>query len=211
MKTLSKKRPRKTRPTLLNGTVPPKRARNRDVRPREYLTPKEVERLIAAAKKRGRRYGLRDATMILVAFRHGLRVSELCALTWDQIDFSQGMMHVRRIKNGIGSVQQIGGEEMRMLRALKREDGGTRFVFMTERGAPMTPAGFRKFLSRLAIGAKFQFPVHPHMLRHACGYKLANDGRDTRALQHYLGHKNIMHTVRYTELSPERFKNFWEN
>jgi site-specific recombinase XerD len=211
MKTLAKRATRKTRPTLQNGTVPPKRARNRDVRPREYLTPREVDRLIAAAKKRGRRYGLRDATMILVAFRHGLRVSELCALTWDQIDFSQGMMHVRRIKNGIGSLQQIGGEEMRMLRALKREVGGTRFVFMTERGAPMTPAGFRKFLSRLAIGAKFQFLVHPHMLRHACGYKLANDGRDTRALQHYLGHKNIMHTVRYTELSPERFKNFWED
>jgi type 1 fimbriae regulatory protein FimE len=211
MKTLAKKSARKSRPTHLNGTVSPKRARNKDVRPREYLTPKEVERLIAAAKKRGRRYGLRDATMILVAFRHGLRVSELCALTWDQIDFSQGMMHVRRIKNGIGSVQQIGGEEMRMLRALKREDGGSRYVFMTERGAPMTPAGFRKFLSRLAIGAKFQFLVHPQMLRHACGFKLANDGRDTRALQHYLGHKNIMHTVRYTELSPERFKNFWED
>ena len=82
---------------------------------------------------------------------------------------------------------------------------------MTERGAPMTPAGFRKFLARLAVLAKFPFPVHPHMLRHACGYKLANDGRDTRALQHYLGHKNIMHTVRYTELSSERFKNFWED
>jgi type 1 fimbriae regulatory protein FimB/type 1 fimbriae regulatory protein FimE len=93
--------------------------------------------------------------MILVAFRHGLRVSELCALTWDQIDFSQGMMHVRRIKNGIASVQQIGGEEMRMLRALKREDGAARYVFMTERGAPMTAAGFRKFLSRLAVAAKF--------------------------------------------------------
>jgi site-specific recombinase XerD len=211
MKTLAKKTIRKTRPTLLNGTVPPRRGRNRDVRPREYLTPKEVDRLIAAAKKAGRRYGLRDATMILVAFRHGLRVSELCALTWDQIDFSQGMMHVRRIKNGIGSVQQIGGEEMRMLRALKREDAAARYVFMTERGAPMTPAGFRKLLSRLAVAAKFQFSVHPHMLRHACGYKLANDGRDTRALQHYLGHKNIMHTVRYTELSPERFKNFWED
>jgi site-specific recombinase XerD len=149
--------------------------------------------------------------MILVAFRHGLRVSELCTLTWDQINFSQGMMHVRRIKNGIGSVQQIGGEEMRMLRALKREDSSSRYVFMTERGAPMTAAGFRKFLSRLAIRAKFQFLVHPHMLRHACGYKLANDGRDTRALQHYLGHKNIMHTVRYTELSPERFKKFWDD
>jgi len=168
-----------------------------------------VERLIVAAKKRERRYGLRDATMILVAFRHGLRVAELCTLTWDQIDFSQGMMHVRRVKNGMPSVQQIGGEEMRALRALKRDDGAGRFVFMSERGAPMTPAGFRKFLARLGVAAKFPFSVHPHMLRHATGYKLANDGRDTRALQHYLGHKNIMHTVRYTELSPERFKNFW--
>ena len=211
MKNKAKTGKRRTRPTLLNGTVPPPRGFNKDVRPREYLTPKEVERLIAAAKKRGRRYGLRDATMILVTYRHGLRVAELCTLTWDQIDFAQGMMHVRRIKNGIASVQQIGGEELRSLRALKREDTMGRFVFMTERGAPMTPAGFRKLLSRLAVAARFQFPVHPHMLRHACGYKLANDGRDTRALQHYLGHKNIMHTVRYTELSPERFKNFWED
>ena len=211
MKTLAKKAKRKTWPTLLNGTVPPRRGLNRDARPREYLTPKEVQRLTVAARQRERRYGLRDATMILVAFRHGLRVSELCALTWDQIDFSAGMMHVRRVKNGMASVQQIGGEELRALRALKREEGSGRFVFMTERGAPMTPAGFRKFLARLGVAAKFPFPVHPHMLRHACGYKLANDGRDTRALQHYLGHKNIMHTVRYTELSPERFKNFWED
>ena len=211
MKTLRKKPNRKARPTLLNGTVLPPRRRKRDVRPREYLTPKEVERLIGAAKKGHRRYGLRDATMILVAFRYGLRVSELCALTWDQIDFSHGLIHVRRLKNGIPSVHQLGGEEMRSLRALKREDGASRYVFMTERKAPITPAGFRKMLSRLAIGAKFHFSVHPHMLRHACGFKLANDGRDTRALQHYLGHKNIMHTVRYTELSPDRFKNFWED
>ena len=149
--------------------------------------------------------------MILVAFRHGLRVVELCSLTWDQIDFAQGMMHVRRAKRGIPSVQQIGGEEMRALRALKRDDGAGRFIFMTERGAPMTPAGFRKLLARLGDAAKFPIRVHPHMLRHATGYKLANDGRDTRALQHYLGHKNIMHTVRYTKLSPERFKNFWDD
>ena len=211
MKTKAKKAKRKTPPTLLNGTVPPRRVANAKLRPREYLTPKEVERLITAAKARSRRYNLRDATMILVAFRHGLRVSELCTLTWDQIDFSQGMMHVRRIKSGMPSVQQIGGEELRALRALKRDDGAGRFVFMTERGAPMTAAGFRKLLARLGEAAKFPFGVHPHMLRHATGYKLANDGRDTRALQHYLGHKNIMHTVRYTELSAERFKNFWED
>ena len=211
MTNLAKNAERRTRPTSVLGTVPPRKPRNADRRPREYLTPKEVERLIVAAKARGRRYNLRDATMILVAFRHGLRVSELCALTWDQIDFSQSMMHVRRAKNGMASVQQIGGEEMRALRALQREEGGGRFVFMTERGAPMTRAGFGKMIARLGVAAKFPFPVHPHMLRHACGYKLANDGRDTRSLQHYLGHKNIMHTVRYTELSAERFKNFWED
>ena len=121
------------------------------------------------------------------------------------------MLHVRRAKKGMPSVHPIVGDELRALRALKREDDAGRFVFMTERGAPMSPAGFRKMIARLGELAKFSFLVHPHMLRHACGYKLANDGRDTRALQHYLGHRNIMYTVRYTELSSERFKNFWED
>ena len=211
MKKLAKTGNRKARPTSVNGTMPPRRVRYAELRAREYLTPREVERLITTAKKRGKRFALRDATMILVAFRHGLRVSELCALRWDQIDFAQGLMDVYRLKGGFTSRQQIGGEELRALRALKRDDDAGRFVFMTMRGAPMTPAGFRKFLARLGVEAKFAFPVHPHMLRHATGYKLANDGQDTRALQHYLGHKNITHTVRYTELSPERFKNFWED
>ena len=98
---------------------------------------------------------------------------------------------------------------MRALRRRKREQAESRHVFLTERLAPMTTAGFRKMLARTADSAEFPFPVHPHMLRHACGYKLANDGQDTRAVQHYLGHKNIQHTVRYTELSPTRFKDFW--
>jgi type 1 fimbriae regulatory protein FimB/type 1 fimbriae regulatory protein FimE len=77
--------------------MPPRRVRYGELRPREYLTPKEVEQLIAAAKKRGKRFGLRDATMVLVTYRHGLRVAELCSLTWDQIDFGHGLLHVRRI------------------------------------------------------------------------------------------------------------------
>ena len=95
---------------------------------------------------------------------------------------------------------------MRTLRKLKREEIESRFVFMTERAAPITTAGYRKMIARTGERAEFPFPVQPHMLRHACGYKLANDGQDTRAVQHYLGHRNIQHTVRYTELSPERFK-----
>src|SRR6476620_1844553 len=115
MKTLAKKTTGRTRPSIVLGTVPPRKPLSVDRRPREYLTPKEIERLIAAARARGRRYGPRDATMILVAFRHGLRVSELCSLTWDQIDFSHGLIHVRRLKHGIPSVHQLGGQEMRSL------------------------------------------------------------------------------------------------
>jgi site-specific recombinase XerD len=174
------------------------------------LTVKEVQLLMESARTRGR-YGHRDATMILIAFRHGLRPAEVCALRWDMIDLGQGLLHVRRVKNGTPSVQPLGGGELRALRRLKREEIESRFVFMTERAAPITVAGYRKMISRTGESAEFPFPVHPHMLRHACGYKLANDGQDTRAVQHYLGHRNIQHTVRYTELSPERFKSFWED
>jgi site-specific recombinase XerD len=201
---------RRGRPSTVNGTVPPRLTPYSKRRQREYLTVKEVERLIDTARDRGR-YGHRDATMILVAYRHGLRAAELCSLRWEQVDLGRGLLHVRRIKNGTPSVHPIGGAEIRALRRLKREQTESRYVFVTERLGPMTTAGFRKLVARISEKAKFPFPVHPHMLRHACGFKLANDGQDTRALQHYLGHRNIQHTVRYTELSPERFKSFWQD
>ena len=95
------------------------------------------------------------------------------------------------------------------LRRLQREQGPSSHVFMTERDGPMTPKAFHALFGRIGARAKMQFPIHPHMLRHGCGYALANAGHDTRALQAWLGHKNIQHTVRYTELSLDRFRNFW--
>jgi type 1 fimbriae regulatory protein FimB/type 1 fimbriae regulatory protein FimE len=190
-----------------NGTVPPKRKPNAELRTREYLDEFEVGRLMKAAK--GNRQGHRDATMILIAFRHGLRAAELVDLRWDQIDLGRNAcLHVRCVKNGMPSVHPLQGDEMRALRELKRSAASS-FVFVSERGAPFTRAGFAKMIARAGVEAKFKFGVHPHMLRHACGYALANRGHDTRALQAYLGHKNIQHTVRYTELSPTRFKDFW--
>lgn len=189
---------------------PPMRRRNSDVRPREYLTPAEVEMLRKTARDRAR-YGHRDSTMILIAYRHGLRVSELVALRWDQVDFAHGRLHVNRAKNGLASVHPLGGEETRALRQVKREWGDSRYIFVTERDGPMTAAGFRKMLARTGEASGLTFPVHPHMLRHAAGYKLANQGVDTRSLQHYLGHKNIQHTVRYSELAADRFKDFWRD
>jgi type 1 fimbriae regulatory protein FimB/type 1 fimbriae regulatory protein FimE len=201
-------------PSTVIGTVdprrPPPRRRNADVRAREYLTGEEVDRLIAAAGDN--RNGHRDATMILAAYRHGLRAVELVALRWDAIDFAHGQVHVSRAKNGSAGVHPLAGVELRALRRLKREqEPASPFVFTSERGSPFTTAGFRKMVARLGRAAGFDFPVHPHQLRHACGFQLANQGTDTRTLQAYLGHRNIQHTVRYTELAPTRFKNLWRD
>jgi integrase len=149
--------------------------------------------------------------MILIAFRHGLRASELVDLRWDQVDFDRAVLHVRRAKGGTSSVHPLGGSEMRALRRLQRESEPTAFVFVSERGAPFTTAGFARMMQRAARGTNLKLKVHPHMLRHACGFALANAGQDTRALQAYLGHRNIQHTVRYTELAPDRFKKFWKD
>jgi integrase len=181
---------------------------NSSVRIREYLTVREVERLMAEARQSGR-YGHRDATMILIAFRHGLRAVELCDLMWHQVELPTGRLHVRRVKSGSPSVHPMQGDEIRALRRLQRECGPSPHVFTSERGGPMTPKSFHTLFARIGVRAKMPFPIHPHMLRHACGYALANAGHDTRALQAYLGHKNIQHTVRYTELAPDRFKDFW--
>jgi integrase len=150
--------------------------------------------------------------MILVGYRHGLRVSELVDLRWDQVDFGTAALHVRRVKQGTSSSHPILGDELRALRRLQREqEPKSPFVFTSERRSPFTTAGFARMVERAGAEAKLGLKTHPHMLRHACGYALANRGHDTRALQAYLGHRNIQHTVRYTELSPMRFKNFWRD
>jgi integrase len=194
-------------PATVKRTVTLRRGRNGDLRTREYLTEAEVEKLINSTKSN--RWSHRDATMILVAYRHGLRVAELVDLRWEQIDFRMAALHVRRIKQGTPATHPILGDELRALRRLQRDQDKSPFVFTSERGAPFGTAGFARMVERAGVEAKLGFKVHPHMLRHACGYALANRGHDTRALQAYLGHKNIQHTVRYTELSPTRFKNFW--
>jgi type 1 fimbriae regulatory protein FimB/type 1 fimbriae regulatory protein FimE len=207
-KIMAKSHLRLVAPATLNRTVMPKRLANAELRTREYLTDAEVERLIEIAKDN--RHGHRDATMILVAYRHGLRVAELTDLRWDQVAFATANLHVRRVKQGTPSTHPILGDELRALRRLQREQQlKSPFVFTSERGTPFTTAGFARMVERAGKTAGLGFKAHPHMLRHACGYALANRGHDTRALQAYLGHRNIQHTVRYTELSPSRFKDFW--
>jgi type 1 fimbriae regulatory protein FimE len=197
------------RPTIEKRKVPLRRA-NTAYRSREYLSDKEVAALMAAAAGVGR-HGARDAALILIAYRHGLRVSEPVSLRWDQVDLQQGLLHVTRRKHGIASVHPLRGPELRALRRLQRAYPDTAYVFVSERKAPLCADAVRKIVSRAGREAGIEFPVHPHMLRHATGYKLANDGQDTRAIQHYLGHRNIQHTTRYTELAADRFKDFWRD
>jgi type 1 fimbriae regulatory protein FimB/type 1 fimbriae regulatory protein FimE len=210
LKTVAKPHLKLITPTTENRTVAtPRRKPNAELRTREYLTETEIERLIETVK--GNRYGHRDSTMILVAYRHGLRVSELVDLRWDQIDFTAATLAVRRAKQGTPATHPIMGDELRALRRLQREqEPRSAFVFTSERrGSPFTTAGFARLVERAGTAAGLGFPAHPHMLRHACGFTLANKGTDTRTLQAYLGHKNIQHTVRYTELAPGRFKDIW--
>jgi len=170
-----------------------------------------VCRQIRAAADPPERVRPASAECMSPRFGHGLRVSELVALRWDQIDLEQGLLHVSRLKHGVPSTHPLRGPEIRALRRVRREYGISPYVFTTEQRGAMTDSSVRKIIARAGEEAQLGIPVHPHMLRHACGYKLANDGHDTRAIQHYLGHRNIQHTVRYTELASDRFIGFWRD
>jgi type 1 fimbriae regulatory protein FimB/type 1 fimbriae regulatory protein FimE len=186
----------------------PTRPKNLEVRSREHLLPDEVDALMKAASGVGR-HRLRDRALILLAYRHGLRVSELVGLKWDQFDLKRGQVHINRLKNGSAATHPIEGDELRLLKRVKREYPDTPFLFTTERGGPLTRSTVSKLISRAGQKAELAFPVHPHMLRHGTGYYLANKGVPTRTIQAYLGHRSIQHTVRYTELSAKAFKNLW--
>lgn len=185
-----------------NGKVPPRRLTNAERRPREHLTKDEITRLIKAAGSIGR-HRHRDTTLIVLAFRHGLRVSEVVALQWSQVDLKKGILHVRRIKNGLASAQHLSPQEQSLLSRLHQEYPDTEYVFSSERKAPLTTASVRKMLARAGQVAGLAFPVHPQQLRHSTGFALANDGIDPRALQRYMGHTKLEHALKYARLHSE--------
>jgi type 1 fimbriae regulatory protein FimB/type 1 fimbriae regulatory protein FimE len=194
---------RKVEPILRRGT-------NAEARSREYLLPAEVDKLIKAAKDG--RWGARDATLIMVAYRHGLRAAEIAGLQWDQVEFGRSpRLHVRRVKGGTPSVHPIHGDELRMLTALRKAFPDSAYVFTTERGTPFTADAINRLIKIIGARAGLPMPIHAHMLRHSCGYALANKGVDTRAIQAWMGHASIVHTTRYTALASDRFKDFWRD
>jgi integrase len=203
MNTVIQLRPSQSeKPTVRRG-----RAKNADYRQREYLTEAEVAKLVDTAGKS--RNPIRDRLMIRMAFLHALRVSELVGLRWQQIDLTTHTIHIVRAKNGTPSNHRLEGDELRLLRSLRREHPHADFVFLSERKAPLSIDGAQKLIERLGEAAELPFKIHAHMLRHAAGYALAARGFDTRTLQGFMGHRSIANTVIYTSVADKRIRNIW--
>lgn len=177
------------------------------LRRRDYLTPDEVKRLLAAAKSG--QHGARDHLMLLLMYRHGLRVSELIALQRADINLTSGHLWVRRLKHELSTNQPLAGDELRVLRRyLAGRADPLPWLFLSERGQPLTRQAVNYLLTCIAARATLG-AVHPHMLRHSCGHALAHAGRDLRLIQDYLGHRDPRHTARYTRTAAVRFQNIW--
>jgi type 1 fimbriae regulatory protein FimB len=178
---------------------------------RKHLTGREVGRLIEATK--GGRNEARDRCLLLLMFRHGLRVSEACPLKLDQVDTESRVLHIARLKGGLSTTHPLREDELRAIGAWLRERARMRptgkTFFVSEQRKPLHRSTVNLALRKYSAAASLPLLAHPHMLRHACGFALADQGADTRLIQDYLGHRNIQHTVRYTASNPARFEKLW--
>lgn len=180
---------------------------------RKYLTEYEINLLLDSANK-----GMnaeRNYCMILMAYRHGFRISELLALTMADVDIQSGVIYVKRLKNGFSVYHPLSEDECHalskwlILKKMTSTSVTSEAIFTTSSGAAISRSQAWKIISKCGVESNIGFRVHPHMLRHSCGYKLAERGTDTRLIQDYLGHRNIRHTVLYTKSNFNRFTGLW--
>ena len=175
-------------------------------REKDFLSDSEMSIFLESAKKG--RHGTRDYLLLLMMYRHGLRVTEAIRLRLKDVNLKESRIWVRRLKNGLSVEQPIAGDELRALkRYLGSRSDNLPWLFVSERGNPFTRQAVNYLTSKAAN--RCEFDVHPHMLRHSCGYYLANKGYDLRLIQDYLGHRDPKHTVHYTRVSASRFDGIW--
>ncbi len=182
--------------------------------PRKHLTELEVDKLIKAAKTT--RMGTRNVCLIMLMFRHGLRVSEATNMELSQVDVASHVLHVQRLKNGFSTVHPLRPDEIKVINAWMKDrkamelSESIKTFFVSERKRRMDRTSVNQLLESLSKIAELPLVAHPHMLRHACGYALADQGIDTRLIQDFLGHKNIQNTVIYTAANSARFERIWK-
>ncbi|WP_436883388.1 tyrosine-type recombinase/integrase [Enterobacter asburiae] len=182
---------------------------------RKYLTENEVMHLLKSIPLG--RNSLRDQCMITLGFYHGLRVSELTSLRIDDYDSKSGILNIKRLKNGLSTIHPVPDTVMNKLskwlaeRKTYPDSHLSDYLFLTVNGNKMTRQRFYQIVSQYGNSSEIEIKTYPHMLRHSCGYSLADRGNDTRLIQDYLGHKNIRHTVLYTASNAERFRGAWQN
>ena len=178
---------------------------------RKHLTGLEVQKLIDAT--RGKQNEARDRCLLLLMFRHGLRVSEACQLMLDQVDTEGRLLHVKRLKRGLSTTQPLRSDELRAIAAWLKVRAklkpASHHFFISAHRKPLHRSTVNLLLETCSAAASLPFTAHPHMLRHACGFALADQGADTRLIQDYLGHRKIEHTVKYTASNPARFERLW--
>jgi type 1 fimbriae regulatory protein FimB len=180
---------------------------DRHERAKDYLSPAEVAKLLDAAKTG--RHGVRDYLLLLMTYRHGLRVSETIGLRRDELDLDRARLWVRRLKGGLSVEQPIAGDELRAIkRYLAMRADALPWLFVSERDQPLTRQGVNYLVEAAAARAGLT-GVHPHTLRHSCGFALADKGHDLRLIQDYLGHRDPRHTVHYTRTAGRRFEGLW--
>ena len=181
---------------------------------RLHLTSREVEQLLQATK--GTRNEARDRCLLLLLFRHGVRVSEGCQLKMDQVDIDSRVLHVHRLKHVLSTDHPLRVDELRAIATWLKEwerlkpPYSVKTFFVSERRRPLHRSTVNLLLEKYSTAASLPLRAHPHMLRHGCGFALADQGADTRLIQDYLGHRNIQHTVQYTASNPARFQRLWQ-
>jgi integrase len=188
---------------------PPRRLPNSATRNREHLLPDEVERLLKATRKN--RNATRDYALLLIMFRRALRVTEAVRLRWADVDLKGERIFIKRLKSGVDSTQPLSGIELRYLKQLRRKNPNSSWVFLSERGSPMSRRNAHAIVAKAGRDARLGFPVHPHNLRHALGYYMSEKGVPTRSLAGYMGHVNLNNTAIYAALSSNHFKDWWDD